>query len=80
MTKYPFLHRIRALRDIGKKVKAGELGGFVESERNLSFEVGDDAWIFDDAIACNDAYVDKARPCLESPSPAETPMFPRTLP
>ena len=23
--RYPFLHRIRALRDIGKKVKAGEL-------------------------------------------------------
>ena len=57
--RYPFLHRIRALRDIGKKVKAGELGGFVESESNLSFETGDDAWIFGDAIACNDAYVDK---------------------
>ena len=57
--KYPFLHRIRALRDIGKKVKAGDLGGFVESESNLSFEAGDDAWIFGDAISCNDAYVDK---------------------
>ena len=49
--KYPFLHRIRALRDIGDKVKAGDLGGFVEREENLSFEPGDDAWIFDDAIA-----------------------------
>lgn len=29
--KYPFLHRIRALRDIGSEVKAGDLGGFVES-------------------------------------------------
>ena len=57
--KYPFLHRIRALRDIGGEVKAGDLGGFVESESNLSFEAGDDAWLFDDAIACNDAYVDK---------------------
>lgn len=57
--KYPFLHRIRALRDIGKKVKAGDLGGFVESESNLSFVPDDDAWIFDDAIACNNAYVDK---------------------
>lgn len=56
--KHPFLHRIRALRDIGGEVKAGDLGGFVESESNLSFEPGDDAWIFDDAIACNDAYVD----------------------
>ena len=57
--EYPFLHRIRALRDIGDKVKAGDLGGFVECEANLSFEQGDDAWIFDDAIACEDAHVDK---------------------
>ena len=57
--EYPFLHRIRALRDIGDKVKTGDLGGFVESESNLSFEPGDDAWIFDDAIACEDAHVDK---------------------
>lgn len=57
--EYPFLHRIRALRDIGDKVKTGDLGGFVECETNLSFEPGDDAWIFDDAIACEDAHVDK---------------------
>ena len=57
--EYPFLHRIRALRDIGEKVKVGDLGGFVECEANLSFELGDDAWIFDDAIACEDAHVDK---------------------
>ena len=57
--EYPFLHRIRALRDIGDKVKAGDLGGFVECEANLSFEQGDDAWIFDNAIACEDAHVDK---------------------
>ena len=55
----PFLHRIRALRDMGTEVRAGDLGGFVESESNLSFEPGDDAWIFDNAIACNNAYVDK---------------------
>ena len=57
--KYPFLHRIRALRDIGDKVKAGDLGGFVEREENLSFEPGDDAWIFDDAIAAGEGCVDK---------------------
>ena len=57
--QYPFLHRIRALRDIGSEVKASGLGGFVESESNLSFEPGDDAWIFNDAIAANTAYVDK---------------------
>ena len=57
--KYPFLHRIRALRDIGKDVKAGELGGFVEYEGNLSFEPGDDAWIYNDAIAAGDSVVEK---------------------
>ena len=57
--EYPFLHRIRALRDIGDEVKSGDLGGFVEDESNLSFEPGDDAWIFDDAIACEDSHVDK---------------------
>lgn len=35
--KYLFLHRIRALRDIGSEVKAGDLGGFVEHEGNLSY-------------------------------------------
>ena len=57
--KYPFLHRIRALRDIGSEVKAGDLGGFVECESNLSFDSGDDAWIFGDAIAAGEGYVDK---------------------
>ena len=57
--KYPFLHRIRALRDIGSEVKAGDLGGFVESEGNLSFEAEDDAWIFNDAIAAGEGHVDK---------------------
>lgn len=57
--KYSFLHRIRALRDIGSEVKAGDLGGFVESESNLSFEQEDDAWIFNDAIAAGEGYVDK---------------------
>jgi len=61
--KYPFLHRIRALRDVGEQVKAGDLGGFVESESNLSFEAGDEAWIFDDAICAGDGYVDKGS-CL----------------
>ena len=31
------LHRIRALRDFGD-VKAGDLGGFIESEGNLSHD------------------------------------------
>ena len=41
--KYPFLHRIRALRDVSAEVSAGDLGGFVESESNLSFEPDDTA-------------------------------------
>jgi len=60
---YPFLHRIRALRDIGAEVKAGDLGGFVERAGNLSFEADDNAWLFDDAISAGDAYVDRGS-CL----------------
>lgn len=56
--EYPFLHRIRALRDVGDQVKAGDLGGFVESESNLATDPSDGAWIFDDAIAAGNAYVD----------------------
>lgn len=56
---YPFLHRIRALQDIGDWAKAGDLGGFVESESNLAVDPEDAAWIFNDAIACGSAYVDQ---------------------
>ena len=60
---YPFLHRIRAKKDIGSQVKAGDPGGFVEGGSNLSSEPGDDAWLFDDAIAAGGAYVDQGS-CL----------------
>ena len=53
--RYPWLHRIRALRDIREDVHAGDLGGFVQSEDNLS--IHDPSWIYGDAIACEDAYV-----------------------
>ena len=56
--KYPFLHRIRALRDIGKDVKAGDLGGFVECKDNLSFQQGDDAWVYNNAIIAGQGCVD----------------------
>ena len=36
--QYPWLHRIRALQDVREDVHQGDLGGFVESERNLSQE------------------------------------------
>ncbi len=45
----PNLFRIRALNDIPKyKVTAGDLGGYIEKESNLSQEgncwIGDNAW------------------------------------
>ena len=66
------LHRIKALKDF-RSVKAGELGGWIESEENLS--QADNAWVYnnakvfdkarvygdaavsDDAIVCGDAKV-----------------------
>ena len=54
------LYRIRALRDFGG-VKAGELGGYVAGEHNLSHEgtswVADDALVYGDAFVSNDALV-----------------------
>lgn len=52
------LYRIKALRDFeckGTPVKAGDLGGFVESEDNLSHS--GTCWIFDDAKVYDCAYV-----------------------
>ena len=68
------LHRIRALRDIPRfGVKAGELGGFVEGEINLSQDgdawvsgnacvsanacVSDNAWVYGDAWVSDSAGV-----------------------
>ena len=48
------LFRIRALRDFSN-VKAGDFGGFVASERNLS-QFGD-CWIADEACVSGDAVV-----------------------
>ena len=50
------LYRIRALRDIPERgVAAGDLGGWVESESNLS-QVGD-SWVSDDAYVSGNAWV-----------------------
>lgn len=59
------LYRIKALKDFGV-VKAGELGGYIESENNLSFDgeawVCENAEVFDNARICNDAIIgDNAR-------------------
>jgi len=53
------LHRIRALRDFSD-VKKGELGGWIEKEKNLSHE--GDCWVYHNACVMNDACVsDNAR-------------------
>ena len=52
---YPWLHRIRALRDVREDVHAGDLGGFVQSEENLSQE--GQCWIAGNAIVAEEAYV-----------------------
>ena len=50
------LHRIRALRDIPEHgVTAGDLGGWIESERNLA--QSGDAWVADDAYVSGNAQV-----------------------
>ena len=48
------LHRIKALKDFGN-VKKGELGGYVESERNLSQE--GNCWVFGNAKVYDNAWV-----------------------
>lgn len=50
------LHRIRALKSFGN-VKAGDLGGWIEKEENLSQEFR--AWVYDNAIVMNSARVDE---------------------
>jgi hypothetical protein len=50
---YPWLRRIRALRDVCPGVRKGDMGGWVESESNL--DVSGDAWVYGDAWVCGDA-------------------------
>ena len=48
------LYRIEALRDFGN-INAGDKGGFIESEKNLSHK--GDAWVYDNARVCGNALV-----------------------
>lgn len=48
------LHRIRALKDFGD-VKAGHLGGWIESEDNLSHECK--CWVYDEAKVYENAHI-----------------------
>src|SRR5450759_3138568 len=54
------LYRRRARKDFGK-VKAGNLGGFVGSERNLSQDgdcwVADEGQVYDEAVVSDDEQV-----------------------
>ena len=55
------LHRIKAVRDFNC-IKVGELGGWVESEDNLSHE--GNCWVYDDAKVYDNAVVkDNAKVC-----------------
>ena len=59
MRNIPFSHRIRPCGPSGRGKGRGAGRVSAESERNLSLFEGDDAWIFDDAIACNGCLWDK---------------------
>ena len=50
------LYRIQALRDVRHSVEKGEVGGYVESEANLSQE--GTCWLFDDACAYENGRVE----------------------
>ena len=61
------LFRIKALVDFGN-VKAGDLGGYIEKEKNLSHNgnawVSDNAWVYGDARVSGNAWVyGNARVC-----------------
>lgn len=48
------MYRIRALQNFGS-VKAGDIGGFIESEKNLSQQ--GNCWVYDDAKVYGNGYV-----------------------
>ena len=49
-----FVYQIKALKDFAD-VKAGDLGGYVASEKNL--DQNGNCWIYDDAMVIHDARV-----------------------
>ncbi len=55
--RYPWLHRIRAICQVNEQVSPGMLGGYVQTEDNLSQE--GTCWIYDQAAACEGALVSK---------------------
>jgi len=49
------MYRIKALIEIGPSVSAGDLGGYIEAEKNLS--QSDNAWVYGNALVSGDARV-----------------------
>lgn len=54
--KYPWLHRIRARCQVNEQVGPGALGGYVQTEDNLSQD--GTCWIYNQAICCEEAVVE----------------------
>ena len=52
---YRMMHRIRALKDICISVSVGDLGGYIESEKNLSHY--GKCWVFDNAMVYDNAKI-----------------------
>lgn len=55
------LYRIQAMRDVRENVKAGDIGGYVESEKNLATTgrswIAEDAWVLGNAQVKREALV-----------------------
>lgn len=49
------VYRIKALKDIGDKVRAGDLGGYIQSEANLS--TSGECWVAENAVVSENAIV-----------------------
>lgn len=49
------LYRIKVLQDINNKVRAGDLGGYIESEANLT-QIGS-AWVHKGARVYDNIYI-----------------------
>lgn len=49
------LYQIRALRDIGDDIKAGDLGGYIQSEKNLSQD--GECWVYEDGRVFDNAEI-----------------------
>lgn len=57
------LHRIKAIKDFGN-VKAGDLGGWIEKEDNLSHE--GNSWVYENAKVYGNAVIEENAEILEN--------------